>query len=126
MTQQEQKLDLMHRGFTIVENIIDQPPNGKIVQVVIAKRDTDMLVVNGQPGLYFDAYLNMDFFMNTLRESALAVETFISKRHAKNISVCEHEKVTLDGGLIGCLHCMAKLGTHVDTKGGFNVTLNNN
>lgn len=126
MTIQEVKLDMMQRGFVIAENIINQEPDGTIVQVVINKFDSDGLTVNATPGFHFDGYLNEDFMVETLRAMATKIDQFMIDRHSKNPNVCEHHTVQIHGGKTGCTFCMATLGEHNITKTGFNVTITNN
>lgn len=127
MTLQEYKLELLQRGYAIGEKLYLHETEGDVIQVVIAKIDTDGLTIDAQPGFPFDAYLNEEFVVDTLRSMSYTIEDVLNKRHAQNPNTCQHIPVNLATGQVGCAKCTAKLGMHNElNKVKFNITINNN
>lgn len=114
MTIQEQKLEIIKRGFILSERIL--PTDTRLIQVVVFKVDTDGLKYESAPNMFAEEYNNEETYVSVLKVGMTGIDAYITKRHAQNPNTCRHEEVDLEGGALGCLHCMAKLGTRTKTK----------
>jgi hypothetical protein len=124
MTLHEQKLDILKRGYVLSERMF--PENKELVQVVVFIQDTDGLKIESTPAIEQITYLNEDNYITLIKTMVQQVDGYIASRHAQNPNTCNHNSVDVGGGLIGCLNCMAKLGTTSKGAGGVRIDLSHN
>lgn len=106
MTLQQVKLDLISRGFTIVEQPSSEPGG---VYLNIRVLDVDGLIVDAAAHVYTHMFENEEDYIGIIKERVVSIEKYISDRHYRNINKCNHIPINVGNQKI-CTRCMAKLG----------------
>src|SRR5690606_5820993 len=104
MTLQQVKLDLISRGFTIVEQP-SQEPGG--IHLNVRVLDVDGLIVDAAAIVYNHMFENEDDYIGILKERVVSIEQYITDRHYRNVNKCEHVPTSIGTRKI-CTRCMAK------------------